>query len=325
MKSIRISRYGGPEVLEWADGPEPAPGAGEVLIGHTAVGLNFIDTYQRSGLYPLTLPSGLGMEAAGVVEVLGAGVKGLAVGDRVAYCGLPAGAYAEKRVFPAERVVKIPAAVDDRAAAAAVLKGLTAWYLLRRSYPARAGDWVLSYAAAGGVGLILSQWAASLGVRVIGVAGTPEKAELARANGCAAVVLADEPGFVARVRELSDGQGVAAVYDSVGKHTFMRSLDCLRRHGVMVSYGNASGPVDPFSPLELSKRGSLYVTRPTLWDFIATRADLERATGELFDVIARGVVKVRIGQTYPLQDTAQAHRDLESRKTTGSTVLLPPS
>jgi NADPH2:quinone reductase len=219
--------------------------------------------------------------------------------------------------------VKIPDGVTDRTAAAAMLKGLTAWYLLRRSYPAKAGDTVLSYAAAGGVGLILGQWAKKLGVRVIGVAGTPEKAELARANGCAEVVLADDPAFVAKVRAFSGGQGVAAAYDSVGKATFIQSLDCLRRHGVMVTYGNASGPVEPFSPLELSKRGSLYVTRPTLFDFISTRPELEAAAGELFGVITTGAVKIHVGQTYALADVVQAHRDLEARRTTGSTVLLP--
>jgi NADPH2:quinone reductase len=213
--------------------------------------------------------------------------------------------------------------VDDRTAAAGLLKGLTAWYLLRRSYPVKAGDTVLSYAAAGGVGLILGQWAKSLGVRVIGVTGTPEKARLARANGCTDVVLADDPAFVATVKELSGGEGVAAVYDSAGKATFIRSLDCLRRHGVMVTYGNASGPVEPFSPLELARRGSLYVTRPTLFDFIATRAELVAAARELFGVIADGTVKVHIGRTYELEDVARAHRDLEGRQTTGSTVLLP--
>ncbi|GMW07225.1 MAG: quinone oxidoreductase [Gammaproteobacteria bacterium] len=323
MKTIQISRHGGPEVLEVTEAPTPVPAQGEVLVRHTAVGLNFIDTYQRSGLYPLKLPSGLGMEAAGVVEALGAGVDRFAVGDRVAYCGPPPGAYAESRAIAADRLVRIPPRIEERTAAAAMLKGLTAWYLLRRSYPARPGDTVLSYAAAGGVGLILSQWAASLGVRVIGVAGTAEKAALAKANGCAEVVLTDDPAFVARVRELSGGQGVAAVYDSVGRDTFSRSLDCLRRHGVMVTYGNASGAVEPFSPLELSKRGSLYVTRPTLWDFIATRSDLETATAELFGVIASGAVQIRIGQTYALTAVAQAHRDLEGRRTTGSTVLLP--
>ena len=323
MKAIQISRYGGPEVLEYVDVAGPAAGPGQVLVRQTAMGLNFIDTYQRSGLYPLSLPSGLGMEAAGVVEAVGQGVTSLAPGDRVAYCGPPPGAYAELRALALERLVKIPAGVSDQTAAAAMLKGLTAWYLLRRSYPVKAGDTVLSYAAAGGVGLILSQWARSLGVRVIGVAGTPEKAALARANGCAEVIAADDPELVRRVRELTDGAGVAAAYDSVGKDTFFKSLDCLRRHGVMVSYGNASGPVEPFSPLELSKRGSLYVTRPTLFDFIAARDDLEAGAAELFGLISAGKVKIRIGQTYRLADTAQAHRDLEARRTTGSTVLLP--
>jgi NADPH2:quinone reductase len=323
MKLIQISRYGGPEVLELCEVPEPEVVAGQVLVSHTAIGLNFIDTYQRSGLYPLSLPVTLGMEAAGVVQAVGAGVRDLAVGDRVAYCGPPAGAYAQRRVLAAERLVRIPAGVDDRTAAAAMLKGLTAWYLLRRSYPVKPGDTVLAHAAAGGVGLILGQWARSLGVRAIGVAGTPAKAALARANGYVEVLLADDPDFVAKVRNLSGGQGVAAVYDSVGRATFMQSLDCLRRHGVMVSYGNASGPVEPFSPLELSKRGSLYVTRPSLFDFIATRPELEAATAELFAVLTNGTVKIHVGQTYPLADAAQAHRDLEGRKTTGSTVLLP--
>jgi NADPH2:quinone reductase len=323
MRRIELSRFGGPEVLEWREVATPVPGVGEALVRHEAIGLNFIDTYQRSGLYPLPLPTGLGLEAGGVVLAIGPGVSGLAIGDRVAYCSPPPGAYAEQRVFPAERLVRLPDDIDARTAAAAMLKGLTAWYLLRRSYPVRPGDTVLSHAAAGGVGLILGQWAASLGVRVIGVTGTAEKAALARANGCAEVVLADDPDFVARVREFSGGQGVAAVYDSVGRRTFLQSLDCLRRHGVMVTYGNASGAVEPFAPLELSKRGSLFVTRPTLFDFIATRADLEAATTELFAVIASGAVRIHIGQTYPLADVATAHRDLEARRTTGSTLLLP--
>jgi NADPH2:quinone reductase len=323
MKAIQIRRFGGPDVLEVDDVPVPVPAAGEALVRHVAIGLNFIDTYHRSGLYPLAFPACLGLEAAGVVESVGAGVTGLAPGDRVAYCSPPPGAYAEQRAFPAEKLVRLPAGIDERTAAAAMLKGLTAWYLLRRSYPVRAGDAVLVYAAAGGVGLILSQWAASLGVRVIGVAGTPAKAALARANGCAEVVLADDPQFVAKVRELSGGAGVAAAYDSVGKATFLQSLDCLRRHGVMVSYGNASGPVEPFTPLELAKRGSLYVTRPTLFDFIATRPELEAGTAELFGLIASGTVKVSVGQTYALADVARAHRDLEGRRTTGSTLLLP--
>lgn len=322
MKLIQIDRCGGPEVLEWRELPDPAPQANQVLVRHTAIGLNYIDTYHRSGLYPLTFPAGLGLEAAGAVTALGAGVTGIAVGDRVAYCSPPPGAYAEARAMAVEKLVRLPATVDDRTAAASMLKGLTAWYLLRRSFPAKAGDTVLSYAAAGGVGLFLSQWARHLGVRVIGVAGTAAKADLARANGCAEVVLADDPQFVARVRELSGG-GVAAVYDSVGQATFMQSLDCLRRHGVMVTYGNASGAVAPFAPAELARRGSLYVTRPSLFDFIGTAAELQAGAAELFQLLAAGIIRVHVGQTYPLADAAQAHRDLESRRTTGSTLLLP--
>ncbi len=322
MKLIQIDRCGGPEVLEWREAPLPVPQAGQVLVRHTAIGLNYIDTYHRSGLYPLTFPAGLGLEAAGTVAALGAGVSGFVVGDRVAYCSPPPGAYAESRAVAADKLVKLPAGVDDRSAAASMLKGLTAWYLLRRSYPVKAGDAVLAYAAAGGVGLFLSQWAQHLGVRVIGVAGTAAKAELALAHGCAAVVLADDPQFVARVRELSGG-GVAAAYDSVGKTTFIQSLDCLRKHGVMVSYGNASGPVEPFAPLELSKRGSLYVTRPTLFDFIGTAAELQAGAAELFSLVGDGIIKVHIGQTWPLAAAAEAHRALEARQTTGSTLLLP--
>lgn len=322
-KVIQIERFGGPEVMQWSDVPLRTPGPGQALVRQTAIGLNFIDTYHRSGLYPLTLPAVLGTEAAGVVEAIGAGVQHLAPGDRVAYCGPPPGAYAEQRVLAADRLVRLPSGVDERTAAAAMLKGLTAWYLLRRSYPVRPGDCVLLYAAAGGVGLIAGQWARHLGARVIGVVGSAAKAELARANGCAEVVRADDPELVGKVRLLSGGEGVAAVYDSVGKATFFQSLDCLRRHGVMVTYGNASGPVEPFSPLELAKRGSLYVTRPVLWDFIATRAELEAAAGELFEALIRGIVRVYIGQTYALRDAAAAHRDLEARRTTGSTLLLP--
>jgi NADPH2:quinone reductase len=322
-KAMQIDRHGGPEVLTWRDVADATPGAGEVLVRHTAVGLNFIDTYHRSGLYTLPLPSGLGTEAAGVVESVGPGVAGFAAGERVAYVSRAPGAYAERRVLPADRLVKTPAGVDDRTAAAAMLKGLTAWYLLRRSYAVRPGDPVLLHAAAGGVGLIAAQWGQALGARVIGIVGSEAKAELARANGCAEVLLAGDPDLVSRVKALSGGAGVAAVYDSVGKDTFLQSLDCLRPHGVMVTYGNASGPVAPFSPLELAKRGSLYVTRPTLWDFIATRGELEAAAAELFAVLGAGSVRVRIGQTYALRDAALAHRDLEARRTTGSTVLLP--
>ncbi len=319
-QAIRVHHFGGPEVLQWEAVELPGPAPGEVTIRQTAVGLNFIDTYHRSGLYPLALPAGIGTEAAGVVEVLGAGAGGIAVGDRVAYAGLPPGAYAERRNWPAERLVKLPATISDDVAASVMLKGLTAWYLLRRSYRVQPGDTVLLHAAAGGTGTLLSQWAAALGATVIGVAGTAAKAELARAQGCAETVLADDPDFVQKVRDLSGG-GVAVVYDSVGRDTFFKSLDCLRKHGTMVTFGNASGPVEPFSPMELAKRGSLHLTRPSLFDFIATRADLEAGTGELFGLIARGAVRIAIGQRYPLCDAARAHRDLEDRRTTGATVL----
>lgn len=321
-KAIRFSRYGGPEVLELVDVEVGEPGEGQVRLRHTAIGLNFIDTYHRSGLYPLPLPSGIGVEAAGVVEAVGPGVSGLAAGDRVAYTSRPPASYCDLRLAPAAHMVQLPATIDDETAAAMMLKGLTAWYLLRRSYPVRAGDSVLLYAAAGGVGLIAAQWASHLGARVIGVVSTAAKAELARAHGCAEIIMADED-IARRARELTGGEGVAAVYDSVGRDTFKASLDSLRPHGVMVSFGNASGPVEPFSVLELSSRGSLYVTRPTLFDFIATREALLAASAELIEVVGSGVVKIEIGQRYPLAEAAQAHRDLEARRTTGSTILLP--
>jgi NADPH2:quinone reductase len=321
-QAIRAHRFGGPEVLQWEAVELPAPAPGEVTIRQTAVGLNFIDTYHRSGLYPLALPAGIGTEAAGVVELLGAGVGGIAVGDRVAYAGLPPGAYAERRNWPAERLVTLPDTISDDVAASVMLKGLTAWYLLRRSYRVQPGSTVLLYAAAGGTGTLLSQWAADLGARVIGVVGSAAKAELAHAHGCWATVLLGDPDFVAKVRELSGG-GVDVVYDSVGRDTFFKSLDCLHKHGTMVTFGNASGPVEPFSPMELAKRGSLHLTRPLLFDFIATRADLEAGTGELFGLIMRGAVRIAIGQSYPLRDAARAHQDLESRRTTGATILRP--
>lgn len=320
--AIRVHRFGGPEVLQWEQVPLLAPAAGEVTLRQTAVGLNFIDTYHRSGLYPLNLPAGIGAEAAGVVEALGPGTTGLSPGDRVAYVGLPPGAYAERRNWPVERLVKLPAGIPDEVAASAMLKGLTAWYLLRRSYRVQAGDPILLYAAAGGTGTLVSQWAAALGARVIGVTGSEAKAALARQQGCAETILADDPDFVRKVRDLSGG-GVAAVYDSVGRDTFFQSLDCLRRHGTMVSFGNASGPVAPFAPAELAKRGSLFLTRPSLFDFIATRADLDAGTGELFPLIEWGAVRIAIGQRYPLKDAARAHADLEGRRTTGATVLVP--
>jgi NADPH2:quinone reductase len=322
-KVIVIEEFGGPEVLQWQDVDVDSPGEGEALIRQTAVGLNFIDTYQRTGLYPLELPIGLGLEAAGEVISVGTGVNDVRPGDRVAYTSMPTGAYAEQRVYPANKLVKLPAGIDDQTAAAAMLKGLTAWYLLHRSYAVKPGDSVLLYAAAGGVGLIATQWAKHLGVNVIGVVSTPEKAELAKQHGCAAIVMADAADFVEQVKAASGGKGVAAVYDSVGKDTFMQSLDCLQPHGTMVSFGNASGPVEPVSVMELGKRGSLFLTRPAVFDFISTPQDLRAAAAELFGVIESGAVKIKIGQTWPLAEVAEAHRALESRQTMGSTVLLP--
>ncbi len=320
--AIRIQAFGGPEVLEFVEIDLDDPGPGEVRLKHTAIGLNFIDTYHRSGLYPLELPSGIGSEAAGVVEALGEGVTGLAVGDRVVYTGRPIGAYSERRNLPAGTLVPVPDGVTDEQAASVMLKGLTAWYLLRKSYVVQPGDTILLYAAAGGVGSLASQWAKHLGARVIGVVGSEEKAELARRQGCAEIVMADED-IPARVRELTGGEGVAAVYDGVGRDTFYASLDSLKPHGVMVSFGNASGAVEPFSPLELAKRHSLYLTRPVLFDFIDTRERLLAAAAELFGLIQQGAIGVGVNQRYPLAEAADAHRDLEARKTTGSTVLIP--
>ena len=319
--AIRIHEYGGPEVLQWEEIEVPEPAEGEARIRHTAIGLNLIDTYHRTGLYPLELPVGLGSEAAGIVEAIGEGVTDVAVGDRIVYAGMPIGSYCEHRIFDVSRLVPIPDGISDEVAAAVLLKGLTAWYLLRRSYRVQEGDPILLYAAAGGVGSLASQWANQIGATVIGVVSTDEKAELAKSQGCAHIVMADDD-IPARVRELTGGNGVAAVYDSVGKDTFMASLDSLRPHGTMVSFGNASGPVEPFSPLELAKRGSLYVTRPILFHFIATRDDLLGACEELFAALDDGV-QVRVGQSYALKDAAQAHLDIEARLTTGSTVLLP--
>lgn len=320
--AIRIHEYGGPEVLQFVEVDVPEPGPGEARIRHTAIGLNLIDTYHRSGLYPDPLPGGLGSEAAGVVDAVGADVTSVAPGDRVVYTGRPADSYSEFRNFPAERLVPVPDELDDEQAAAVLLKGLTAWYLLHRSYPVRPGDDVLLYAAAGGVGLLATQWARHLGARVIGVVSTDEKALLARQNGCADIVMSHDD-TAARVRELTGGKGVAAVYDSVGKDTFMASLDCLAPHGVMVSFGNASGPVAPFAPAELAKRHSLYVTRPILFDFISTRSELLAACNALFGAVTSGVVRINVNQRYALKEAAQAHRDIEARRTTGSTVLLP--
>jgi NADPH2:quinone reductase len=318
--AIRIRKHGGPDVLEYVEVELPEPAPGEARIRHTAIGLNFIDTYHRTGLYPTELPAGLGSEAAGVVEAVGPGVE-LMPGERVAYTGRPADAYSQRRNFPAARLVPLPDQISDESAAACFLKGMTAWYLLHRSYAVKAGDPILLYAAAGGVGLIVGQWAKHLGATVIGVVSTDEKAELARASGCDHVIMANDSDLPGKVRSLTDGAGVAAVYDSVGRDTFYASLDSLRPHGVMVSFGNASGPVEPFAPAELAKRHSLYVTRPTLFDFIDTRERLLEGANALFDVMKSG--KISVNQHYALKDAAQAHRDLEARKTTGSTVLIP--
>lgn len=323
IQAITLHEFGGPEVLRYETIELPDPGPGEIRIRHTAIGLNLIDTYQRSGLYPLELPSSLGSEAAGIVEALGEGVDGLQVGQRVAYTGRPPMAYTQARNWPADQAVPIPDGISDEDAAAVMLKGLTTWYLLHHSYPVKAGDTVLLYAAAGGVGSLASQWASHMGVNVIGVVSTPEKAQRAKDQGCAHVLMADEPDIPGKVRALTDGEGVAAVYDSVGKDTFFDSLNSLRPHGVMVSFGNASGPVEPFSPLELAQRGSLYVTRPVLFDFINTPERLRAACKVMFDALAQGAMKIHVNQRYALAEAAQAHRDLEARKTTGSTVLLP--
>lgn len=323
VNAIRIHEYGGPERLRFEATELAEPGEGEARIRHSAIGLNFIDTYHRSGLYPLDLPAGLGSEAAGEVEAVGPGVTYIRPGDRVVYTGRPADAYSEARNFAAAQLVPIPDGVSDEQAAAVFLKGLTAWYLLRHSYRVEKGDPILLLAAAGGVGSIASQWAKHLGATVIGIVSTKEKARLAEAQGCDHVIMTDDRDTAATVRALTGGEGVAAVYDSVGRDTFYSSLDSLRPHGVMVSFGNASGPVDPFAPAELAKRHSLYVTRPVLFDFINTRERLLAASRELFELLGNGTVRININQRYALRDAADAHRDLEARKTTGSTVLVP--
>jgi NADPH2:quinone reductase len=322
-QAIRFHAPGGPEVLQFETVETGPPGEGEIQIRQTAIGLNFIDVYDRTGLYKTELPSGVGREAAGTVAQIGRKVRGFRVGDRVAYALPVPGAYTDLRNVPAERVVKVPAGVSDREAAAIMLKGLTAHYLLRRTYKVARGDYILVHAAAGGVGLLLCQWGRALGAKVIGVVGSEAKAELARKNGCREVILSGKEDLVARVREVTRQAGVAVVYDAVGKDVFMPSLDCLRPLGMMVTFGNASGPVPPLSPLELSKRGSLFLTRPTLFHYIATRAELETAARALFAAVRNKTLRVRIGQTYPLADAARAHQDLEARRTTGSTLLLP--
>lgn len=322
-KAIRIYRVGGPEEMRLEDVDVASPGEGEVQLRHTAIGLNYIDVYDRSGLYPLPLPSGLGREAAGVVMALGRKVKNFKVGDRVAYVHTTTGSYSEVRNVPAARLVKLPRSIRAEQAAAIMLKGLTAEYLLRRTYRVQRGDWILVHAAVGGVGVLLCQWAKALGAQVIGVVGSPAKAALAKKNGCKHVLVMGRDAIIESVKKITKGAGVKVVYDSIGKDTFMESLDCLAPLGMMVSYGNASGPPPAISPLELTKRGSLFLTRPSLFAYIAKREDLDSAAKALFAMVSSKKIRLHIGQRYALADAAQAHRDLEARKTTGSTLLIP--
>jgi NADPH2:quinone reductase len=322
-KVIRIQQPGGPEVLQIEDVEVGAPGAGEARIRQTAIGINYIDTYHRTGIYPLPMPTGIGLEGAGVVEAVGPGVRDVKAGDRVAYAGGPVGAYASERVMPADRLVKVPDGISDQQAAGMMLKGMTAEYLIRRTFPVKAGDTVLWHAAAGGVGLIACQWLAALGAHVIGTVGSDDKAALAKAHGCEFQVVYSREDFVARVKEITGGMGVPVVYDSVGKDTFARSLDCLRPRGTMVLFGAASGPVPPFDSQTLAQKGSLFLTRPTLFTYTASREDLVLSATSLFDAVLSGQVKIEVSRTYPLADAQQAHRDLESRRTTGSLLLVP--
>jgi len=322
MKAIRFEQPGGPEVLKFVDVDLPPPAPGQVRVRHTAIGVNFIDTYHRSGLYKLPLPSGLGSEAAGVVEELGDGVTSLKTGERVAYAGA-LGAYSQANNIAADRLVKIPAGVSDETAAAAMLKGMTAQYLLKRTYPVKAGQIVVWHAAAGGVGLIACQWAKQLGVSVIGTVGADSKIALAKQNGCAHVLNLSSEDWVKRVREITKGEGVPVVYDSVGKDTWSGSLDCLSVRGMMVSFGNSSGAVPAFELGILSAKGSLYVTRPTLASYTRNAKELQETADDLFAVIASGAVKIQINQRFKLADAAKAHEALHSRKTTGATILIP--
>jgi NADPH2:quinone reductase len=321
--AIRIHQPGGPEALVWEEVELADPGPGQVRLRQTAIGLNFIDVYHRTGLYPAPLPFTPGLEGAGIVEAVGDGVAEFNTGDRVAYANPPLGAYAEMRLMPADRLVKLPDGITEHKAAAMMLQGMTAQYLLRRTYRVQAGDTILIHAAAGGVGLLVCQWAKHLGATVIGTVGSAEKADLARAHGCDHPILYKSEDFVAEVREITKGEGVPVVYDSVGKDTFLKSLDCLRPLGMMVSFGQSSGKIEPLDTGLLGAKGSLFLTRPSLMTYTAKRSDLVASADELFDVVEKGVVKVEINQTYALMDAAQAHRDLEARKTTGSTLLLP--
>ncbi len=321
--AMRIYETGGPEVLRWETVEVGDPGSGEIRVKHTACGLNFLDTYQRSGTYKMPLPITLGMEAAGLVEAVGDGVTEFKTGDRIAYGAGPPGGYSEARLIPAARVVALPDGIADDQAAAMMLKGMTVRYLTRRTYKVQSGDTVLFHAAAGGVGLIACQWLKHLGATVIGTVGSDQKAALAKAHGCDHPIVYSRENFVERVKEITDGRGVPVVYDAVGLDTYADSMDCLAPFGMMVIFGNASGMVPAIDPMTLSQKGSLYLTRPTLMTHAATREGLVAGANELFDVVLKGVVKIEVDQTYPLAETAQAHRDLEARKTTGSTVLLP--
>ena len=320
--AIRITEFGGIEKMQWTEVEVGEPGAGEVRVRNTAIGLNFIDTYHRTGLYPNQLPLTLGMEGAGIVEKVGPKVKDLKVGDRVAYAN-PIGAYADVLLRPAERLVKIPAGVDDKVAASIMLKGMTAWYLCKRTYKVKKGETIVVHAAAGGVGQILCQWAKALGATVIGTVGSDSKVAIAKKCGCKHVIVLSRENLVARVKEITKGKGVPVVYDGIGKDTWDASLDCLSPRGMMVSFGNASGPVTQINPGILAAKGSLFLTRPTLFHYVATRADLLAAARDLFAVIKSKKVKISVNQTYALKDAAIAHADLEGRKTTGSTVLIP--
>jgi NADPH:quinone reductase len=323
VKAIRIHEPGGPEVLRYEDIEVAAPGPGEVRLNQKVCGLNYIDVYHRMGAYPLPYPAAIGMEGMGVVEALGEGVTAFKVGDRVAYADMPPGAYAEARNMPWDRLVKLPDSIDDQTAAAMMLQGMTVEYLIRRTFKVSKGDTVLFHAAAGGVGLIACQWLNHLGATVIGTVGSEEKAALAKAHGCHHTINYRSEDFVARVKEITEGKGVPVVYDSVGKDTFDGSLDCLKPRGMMVLFGAASGPAPSIDPNVLNKKGCLYLTRPSLMVYNKQREELETCAAALFDVVTSGKVKIEVNQTYPLSETAQAHRDLEARKTTGSTVLLP--
>jgi len=322
--TVQIAQHGGPEAMKLVDLPVGQPGPGEIRIRHKAIGLNYIDVYQRTGLYPFPMPLSLGMEASGVVEAVGEGVTHLKVGDRAAYASNPPGSYCEERVMPAKNVCQLPDAISFETGAAMMLKGLTAQYLLKRTLPQgglKAGDFVLFHAAAGGVGLIACQWAKALGYQLIGTAGSDAKCQLAKDHGASHVINYSTEDFLVRVKEITGGKGVKVVYDSVGKDTWDKSLDCLTPFGLMASFGNASGPVAPFAPGILGGKGSIYVTRQTLFTHIATRETNQSMADELFDVVASGQVKIRIDQTYKLADVAQAHLDLEARKTTGCTII----